>query len=240
MDRRIAVAVSLSTLLVAVPGETLAQSCPEPLGGARRLVVVTADGMAASVARLRLFERTARGAPWRPRGAAVPARIGRAGMAWGHPYRRLARAGEPRKVEGDKRTPAGIYRLGRSFGFAASRQPGYLRLTAQTVCVDDVRSPAYNTITSRSALAPDIRVERLRADRRYRLGLWVDYPTNAPARAGSCIFIHVWKSPAHATTGCIAVSEARMARLQRFAAPGAVLAVLPQFAGSRWPGCLPR
>ena len=53
------------------------------------------------------------------------------------------------KVEGDKRAPAGFYKIGRSFGFAASHRPGYLRITDGTTCVDDLSSPAYNTITTR-------------------------------------------------------------------------------------------
>lgn len=240
MRCRIAIISAVGLLLASAPAPGLAQSCPAPLAAARRLILVTADGMGTSVARLRLFERASPAAPWRPLGAAVPARIGRAGMAWGHGYGQLARGREPRKVEGDKRTPAGIYPIGRSFGFAASRQPGYLQVTAQTVCVYDVRSPAYNRIASRRAVGPTVRAERMRADLRYRLGLVVDYPTNAASRAGSCIFLHVWKSPAHPTIGCIAVSEPWMAALQAFAARGAVLAVLPEHAKARFPGCLPR
>ena len=233
-------AAALAAGIALLPASAAAQSCPQPLAGARRLVIVSAEGMTTSAARLRLFERASAAAPWRPHGAWTPARIGRAGMAWGYPFRGVARAGGPVKVEGDKRTPAGLYRVGRAFGFAASRLPGYLRVTTQTVCVDDVRSPAYNTFTTRTALGRGVHVERMWADRRYRRGLWVDYPTHAAARAGSCIFIHVWKSPTTPTTGCIAVSERRMAELQAFAAPGAVLAVVPEQARERWPGCLPR
>ena len=42
--------------------------------------------------------------------------IGRGGMGWSPFFVQLARRGEPIKVEGDKRAPAGIYRIGRSFG----------------------------------------------------------------------------------------------------------------------------
>ena len=60
-------------------------------------------------------------------------------MAWGHLFPGLGRNGEPVKVEGDRRAPAGVYRIGRSFGFTVSRRRGHLRLTPQSVCVDDVR-----------------------------------------------------------------------------------------------------
>ena len=73
----------------------------------------------------------------------------------------------------------------------------------------------------------------------YRRGLLVDYPTDAKARAGSCIFIHVWHSPTTGTAGCVSMPEARVEALQDFAAPGAVLAILPRAALPRLAGCLP-
>jgi L,D-peptidoglycan transpeptidase YkuD (ErfK/YbiS/YcfS/YnhG family) len=73
----------------------------------------------------------------------------------------------------------------------------------------------------------------------YRRGLVVDYPTNARARAGSCIFIHVWRSPTTGTAGCVALPEARVEALQDFSAAGAVIAILPRPALARLPGCLP-
>jgi hypothetical protein len=56
----------------------------------------------------------------------------------------------------------------------------------------------------------------------YRRGLLVDYPTNIAARAGSCIFIHVWRAPDRGTGGCVSMPEARLEALQdlpRAAAP---------------------
>ena len=63
--------------------------------------------------------------------------IGRAGMGWSSFFIRLARRGEPIKVEGDKRAPAGIYPIGRSFGILASSRPNYLQVTPDTICVHD-------------------------------------------------------------------------------------------------------
>ncbi|MGI8527510.1 MAG: hypothetical protein ACR2K5_15320 [Pseudolabrys sp.] len=45
-------------------------------------------------------------------------------MAWSFAFRDLTRQGEPIKIDGDNRIPAGIYRLGPGFGFAAPRRPG--------------------------------------------------------------------------------------------------------------------
>jgi L,D-peptidoglycan transpeptidase YkuD (ErfK/YbiS/YcfS/YnhG family) len=68
----------------------------------------------------------------------------------------------------------------------------------------------------------------------------VDYPTDGKVRAGSCIFMHVWRSPTSGTAGCVSMPEARVEALQDFAASGAVVAILPQGAVSRFGDCLPK
>ena len=75
--------------------------------------------------------------------------------------------------------------------------------------------------------------------RQYRQGLLVDYPTNRAARAGSCIFIHLWLKGATGTHGCVALPAPRLTAMQNFAQGGAVLAVLPKQALARFKGCLP-
>jgi len=196
--------------------------------------------MNATAATLQLFERSTPDGPWKARGGIEPALVGRAGMGWSHFFRDLRRGSEPMKVEGDKRAPAGIYSIGRSFGTVPSARPGHLLVNNDTVCVHDLPSPAYNTITSRASVGPKVSAENMsRALPMYRRGLLVDYPTDAKARAGSCIFIHVWKSPTSGTAGCVSLPEARVEALQDFSAPGAVLAILPRPALGRLAGCLP-
>jgi L,D-peptidoglycan transpeptidase YkuD (ErfK/YbiS/YcfS/YnhG family) len=73
----------------------------------------------------------------------------------------------------------------------------------------------------------------------YRNGILVDYPTNRNVRAGSCIFIHIRLTSATGTAGCVAVPEPQVIELQDFSEAGAVLAVLPETARSRFRGCLP-
>jgi D-alanyl-D-alanine dipeptidase len=218
-----------------------AQSCPAPLANAKRLVLVTAPNMNDMAATMRLYERVSAKEPWRALDAPEPATIGRAGMGWSQFFSKLARRGEPLKVEGDKRTPAGIYPIGRSFGVLASSRPDYLHVTPDTICVNDVSSPAYNTIASRARVGPAVHAENMsRILPMYRRGLLVDYPTDARKQAGSCIFIHVWRSPTTGTAGCVAMPEPRVEALQDFAAGGAVVAVLPRGALDRLPGCLPK
>lgn len=229
----------LTTLALAVSQTALAQSCPQPLAAATRLVLVTADSMHTPTATLQTFERAAPGESWRASGEPESALIGLKGMAWAPALRGVARPNEPRKAEGDTRLPAGFFPIGRSFGFAASPRPGYLQIGQGTVCVDDPSSPAYNTVTSRAKVGWRVHGENMWRIPQYRRGLLVDYPTDAKARAGSCIFVHVRLPGSKGTHGCVALPEARLETLQGFAQPGAVLAVLPREALGRFKGCVP-
>jgi L,D-peptidoglycan transpeptidase YkuD (ErfK/YbiS/YcfS/YnhG family) len=230
----------MAGLLVSPMPQAFAQSCPAPLGEARRLVLVTAKSMNDMHATMQLYERASAAEPWRAAAANEPVVLGRAGMGWSHFFRRYARAGEIMKVEGDKRAPAGVYPIGRSFGTVPSSRPGHIPVTDDTVCVYETSSPRYNTITSRKLAGP-VNVENMsKALPMYRRGLVVDYPTDGKARAGSCIFIHVWRSPTTGTAGCVAMPEPRIEALQDFVAGGAVLAILPEQALGRFGACLPK
>jgi D-alanyl-D-alanine dipeptidase len=233
--------VAVAAAVACLSGNAFAQSCPAPLANALRLVLVTAPTMNDTIATMRVYERTSPGDVWRLRGLVEPAVIGKSGMAWSPFFKELARKKEPIKVEGDKRAPAGLYTIGRSFGTVASSSPSHLQVTPDTVCVDDPRSPAYNTIASRASLGPKVHGENMsEVLPMYRRGLLVNYPTDAKRKAGSCIFIHVWNSSSTGTAGCVAVPEARVEALQDFAEGGAVLAILPRQALGRLTGCIPQ
>jgi L,D-peptidoglycan transpeptidase YkuD (ErfK/YbiS/YcfS/YnhG family) len=237
---RPAIALALAALLS--PSLALGQSCLAPLHDARRLVLVTTDGMDATPATMQWFERASVEDSWRPLGPAEPAVVGRSGIAWAQTYRKFARSGEPIKVEGDKRAPAGIYSITNSFGTVPSERPGHIPVTDDTICVDDPSSAAYNTVTSRASVGPKFHVENMsRALPMYRRGLMVDYPTDIAAKAGSCIFIHVWRAPTRGTAGCVAMPEERLVALQDLVeGGGAVLAIVPRHALGRFSGCLPQ
>ena len=232
-------AALLALFMLVAPQAALAQSCPQPLASAHRLVLVVADTLSSTTATVRPFERAAPDAPWRPVGGPASALIGHNGVAWAHVFAEFARVGEPMKMEGDKRAPAGFFAIGHSFGFAASNRPGYLRIAEGTTCVDDLSSPAYNTVTTRAKVGWKVHGENMWRVPEYRRGLLVDYPTDRQKRAGSCIFIHLRLPGKTGTSGCVALPEPQLVGLQDFAQGGAVLAVLPKQALDRFKGCLP-
>lgn len=221
------------------PATAFAQSCPEPLASARRLVLVTADTWASTTASIGRFDRHTRNSEWQVAGGATSGLIGYRGVAWAHAFRKFVKRGEPVKVEGDKRAPAGFFKIGPAFGFGPSQMPNYVRVDPGMVCVDDVSSPAYNTITRRERIGPTIRAENMSRIPDYRRGLFVDYPTDRKARAGSCVFIHLQLPGRKGTGGCVALQEPQLEAVQDFVQDGAVLAILPRQALDRFKGCLP-
>lgn len=231
--------ILLTIIVLLAPGTSLAQTCPAPLADARKLVLVTADTMTSTTASVQRFTRRTPSDPWQAASGPVTALIGHNGVGWAHAFRSFAQAGEPIKVDGDKRVPAGFYKIGRPFGFSPSARLHYLRIAEGVTCVDDSNSPAYNTITSRARVGRQVHGENMWRVPEYRRGLLVDYPTDRAARAGSCIFIHVRRPDAKGTAGCVALPEPQVIALQDFVQSGAVLAVLPRQALDRLKGCLP-
>jgi L,D-peptidoglycan transpeptidase YkuD (ErfK/YbiS/YcfS/YnhG family) len=216
-----------------------AETCPRPIAEASRLVLVTTQSMDTALATLQLFTRRSADMPWKRASAAEPTVVGTAGLGWGYPFLNFKEGEEPEKVEGDNRTPAGFFRIGRSFGFGPSARPGYIEVkSGETVCVEDPSSPFYNTITKRSEIG-SVEADDMRSSALYRSGLFVEYPSDRASRRGSCIFIHIWSAPDIGTAGCVGLPEARVRALQKFSQAGAVLAVLPETALDRFPGCLP-
>lgn len=125
------------------------------------------------------------------------------------------------KREGDGATPAGIYPLGLVFGYAAAAPTAmpYRQITAADHWVDDPASSQYNTWVHGDPQAASWE-DMLRPDGLYRYGIVVEYNT-APVipGKGSAIFIHLWRGPDEATSGCIALAEADLVRLIAWLSP---------------------
>ena len=138
----------------------------------------------------------------------------------------------------------GIFPLGSAFGYAAEPSPDillhYIPLTNRTFCVDDTLSKYYNQIVNRtdSFNADWHSAEPMRQVPGYHYGITVIY-NQSPliSGAGSCIFMHIWRGPAVATTGCIAMAEPNLAMLLTWLNPTKkpVLATFPKDVYQRLP-----
>jgi zinc D-Ala-D-Ala dipeptidase len=191
-----------------------------PLAGAKQMVVVTSAGWSASEGRLLRFARAGATDDWHRVGDPVAVTLGAAGMGWGrglHPAQR----GGPTKQEGDKRSPAGVFRLSGTFGFepsGPSRMP-YTTLSPTIECVDDPASKRYGVVVDRAGISnPDWKSsEKMRAVESYALGVVVDHNAwpQAQPGAGSCIFIHLAADPPQPTVGRAGRSAGAARRLAR-------------------------
>ncbi|KHK03985.1 L,D-transpeptidase family protein [Desulfovibrio sp. TomC] len=230
--RMLAALIAVATLLLPAcrTGQTTASAMarpmaqqtpavgPSPLAGSSQLVLVVAEGFNDNQARLRRFERKGAGA-WRPIGDDVAVTLGKNGLAWGRGLLSAVPADGPTKVEGDGRSPAGVFTFSTAFAYnpADTWQPTKMpmhRVTDQTVCVETINSKWYNRIVDENTV-PDVDWtspdRMLRPDGLYRYGLMVDHnaPDTRPG-SGSCIFFHLWRRPGAPTVGCTAMNEPAM------------------------------
>jgi L,D-peptidoglycan transpeptidase YkuD (ErfK/YbiS/YcfS/YnhG family) len=217
-----------------------APGCPDAIHGAEKLVLVLSASMSARVAKAEFFERGKDGR-WTPAGKPRPATLGRNGLGWSWTFRSLASAGQPVKREGDGKTPAGFFGVGKAFGFSPAKRDNYVRLEkGEHYCVDDPDSPHYNSVIPRSKAGGAKGGEDMGAMSQYREGLFLNYPTNRALKGGSCIFVHVWRGEGSATTGCVALPEADVVEMQQWSAAGkTVIGIFPEKAWRKLHTCFP-
>lgn len=213
--------------VLALAGTATANDGATPWSAARQMVVVTTPGWDVDHGTLRTYERTAGG--WQEVGTAAPVTVGKAGAAWGLGLNAPRHDG-PIKREGDLRSPAGVFDIGEAFGYAARADTAmpYRALSATDYCVDVSGSPQYNRIVDATVVGqqavqgstePMRRDIHVHGDQRYAHGFVIEHNAQQRAQGGSCIFAHLWKSPADATTGCTAMAPSLMQRLLAWLRP---------------------
>lgn len=223
----------------------VSETCASPLDGARQLVVVLADGWNKVPAVLQRYERDGDTSPWKAVGKRVPVSLGRSGLGWGrglHPKEAMT-AGEPEKREGDGRAPAGVFELVVCFAYAPEELSGtampVVKADSELICVDDASSRYYNEVLSRNAPGKDWNSaeDMLRNDGLYRYGVVVAHNQNPPLPGmGSCIFLHVERSPGAPTAGCTAMKQSAVKELILWLDPAAkpLLAQFPKDVYARF------
>lgn len=114
-----------------------------------------------------------------------------------------------KKIEGDSKTPVGLYPIGEAFGTEPlALKMDYRYITADDKFVDDVKSNHYNKWVYGKTEANSYENMLIKY---YKMGAVINYNMDPIVRgAGSAIFIHIWKSPSMGTEGCVAMSEQHM------------------------------
>lgn len=189
------------------------------LDTSKQLIVIISDDWASDKGQLKQFERKDTQSSWQSLGEMTPVSLGEAGMGWGTGDSNPNLTG-PKKHEGDKRTPAGLFTITQAFGFGHAAPMNtkliYTPITSNTMCVDDQNSRFYNKIVDADKiLQPDWKsAEKMHTVSIYEQGLIVRYNNRKPVPgAGSCIFMHNWRNPSSATNGCIGLASDNLKEL---------------------------
>ncbi len=190
---------------------------PPALRASTQMLVVTTVDWDAVAGTLQRFERVHK--KWKSVGPPIGVVVAKKGLGWGAGVASESDLGardaaDPVKHEGDTRAPAGLFRLGTAFGYAARRPDGwkmpYVSLTPTIECVDDAQSKYYNRLVDRAAVSPDWNSSEhmLYSNGQYRWGLVVEHNTDPVVPgAGSCIFMHLWLGTGEGTVGCTAMTQ---------------------------------
>lgn len=197
----------LTVLLVFL---TFPLSAQIPDSSQQVLLVVTEDAD-AKTGRIAFFEREEMDA-WEKVGIGGSITVGRTGLANGLGIHDTTDILLPNKVEGDGKSPSGVFRLSRVFAFdSAGRSPEmpFVKVTEALECVDDSNSEYYTQIIERTeADSVDWNSsEKMYETTPYYLqGIVAEHNTEAVPGRGSCIFLHYWKTPGETTAGCTAMN----------------------------------
>lgn len=194
-----------------------AQSLDAALAKSKQLVIVISANWDATQGALYRYERDQQ--TWMQRASPVPVAIGGKGSAWGVGLHDPQSG--PQKVEGDGRSPAGMFTIGPAFGYSTTERSRlrYQAMTRFDYCIDVGGSPLYNRIVDervvgRAAIAgstePMRRDIHAQGDQRYKLGFVIEHNPNAAPMKGSCIFAHLWNATGQTTAGCTSMDEQAM------------------------------
>ncbi len=200
------------TVASSVHADGVAADCSQ-------LIVGVAPDWNSMRGKLQLFERS-RGESWTAMAPAVPVLFGKNGLAWGSG---LAGQEEPglHKKERDGRAPAGVFAIGKVFGYDAKLPPGgdypYHSVTEGDVWSDDPRSPNYNRhIVIDPKNPPDNYThEKMRSgDFAYHWLVEIRHNSDPPVPgSGSAIFFHIRRGVNRATTGCTTMAEPELVKM---------------------------
>lgn len=172
-------------------------------------IIVSNDSYDKITANLETFEKI--GKEWRRFLPPMKAVLGKNGFSYN-------------KVEGDGKSPIGVYKFGICFGKYPN--PGtllpYRQTTDNDTWVDDVDSPYYNTWQVNPSYGRWNSGEILRPKdgTYYDYGVVINYNTvDRILGRGSAIFFHIWEGPEVPTFGCTATEYNNLLNIIRWLDP---------------------
>ncbi|MEZ5300792.1 MAG: L,D-transpeptidase family protein [Verrucomicrobiales bacterium] len=193
------------------PADGIPDSC-------RQLIVAKAPDWSSHRASLAVYERESAKKPWKPAfKSPIPALLGRNGMAWGRGVKEFKGGDIPPKREGDKKAPAGIFKVGAVFGYAKALPEGsdprypYRQVTEWDAWVDDPENPHYNRhyVANPKNVPAWFSKQKMRhGDFAYAWLLEIRHNADPPVPGfGSAIFFHIRRGEDRPTAGCTTMKK---------------------------------
>lgn len=140
----------------------------------------------------------------------IPCTVGRNGFA---------ESGQ--KIEGDGKTPSGIFQIGSAFGYEndLKSKMDFIEISDSHYWISDTSSRFYNQLVD--YYPEGVYAEKMkRNDHLYKYGVVIEYNTKDIIKGkGSAIFIHVERKSKAPTAGCVAISEGNMIKLIQWIDP---------------------
>jgi L,D-peptidoglycan transpeptidase YkuD (ErfK/YbiS/YcfS/YnhG family) len=196
---------------------------------AKQMIVCLAPDNSSSEGTLQLFHRDASG-QWQADGKPWPVLFGRYGLAWGsglHP----AQPG-PQKANGDRKNPAGLFKIGMIYGYAPKLPDGakgwpYHQVTDRDAWIDDPKLAGlgYNHLYTLPAGAPfppwwDKEHMHL-GDFAYEWLVLIEHNYDDPKpELGNEIYFHIRRGEHYRTAGCTTMERDNLEQLVKWLEPG--------------------
>lgn len=187
------------------------------------LVGIASDWNSSHVT-LTLYQK--HGKHWKPVGTPWQGRLGKSGLAWGKDLHPKVSSNASVKKESDWRAPAGIFRIGGAYGYAADIQRHkklpYRHITTKDLWVEDRNSPHYNrhiVLEKQPSTAWEKKAQMRQNDHAHSLKLYIAHNDailggKPISGLGSAIFFHIWRGGgSRPTAGCTTMPEPKLKQL---------------------------
>lgn len=204
-------------------------------------IVGVSSGWNSSHVTLTLYEK--KKGLWQPVIKPWQGRLGKSGLAWGKGLHTNPKHHAPIKVEGDKRAPAGIFKLGGAYGYASqitrNKQLPYRQISTRDLWVEDRTSPYYNrhlVLKHEPKTTWEKKAQMRQGDYAHSLKLYIGHNDallggQATPGQGSAIFFHIWRGGgSKSTAGCTTMQEGKLKQMIAAVNPSKnpVYVLLPQ------------
>jgi hypothetical protein len=195
MRKRKALIFAATAILVS---PVHAETCPDPIASASRLVLVTTrsmDTQLATTSSLRASRPTSLGSISARPSRLLSAKLVLAGAIPSSTSRTVRNRRRLKAISGRQQVSSGSERAS-----VLLRHGGPATLSSRLVRRSVWRIPP-RLFTKRSEIG-SVEADDMRSSPLYSSGLFVDYPSDRATRRGSCILIHIWSAPDTGTAGC--------------------------------------